>query len=54
MSNSYDPDQARHFVKPDHGPNCLQRNYQQTAKVAPSKKGVKMPESRANMEANRR
>ena len=24
MSNSLDPDQARHFVRPDHGPNCLQ------------------------------
>ena len=25
MSNSLDPDQARHFVGPDLGPNCLQR-----------------------------
>ena len=25
MSNSSDPDQARHFVGPDLGPNCLQR-----------------------------
>ena len=25
MSNSLDPDQARHFVRPDLGPNCLQR-----------------------------
>ena len=24
MSNSLDPDQARHFVRPDLGPNCLQ------------------------------
>ena len=24
-SNSLDPDQARHFVGPDLGPNCLQR-----------------------------
>ena len=24
MSNSLDPDQARHFVGPDLGPNCLQ------------------------------
>ena len=24
MSNSLDPDQARHFVWPDLGPNCLQ------------------------------
>ena len=25
VSNSLDPDQARHFVWPDLGPNCLQR-----------------------------
>ena len=25
MTNSLDPDQARHFVGPDLGPNCLQR-----------------------------
>ena len=25
MSNSLDPDQAGHFVRPDLGPNCLQR-----------------------------
>ena len=25
MSNSFDPDQARHFVRPNLGPNCLQR-----------------------------
>ena len=25
MSNSFDPDQARLFVGPDLGPNCLQR-----------------------------
>ena len=25
MSNSFDPDQARHFVGPDLDPNCLQR-----------------------------
>ena len=25
VSNSLDPDQARHFVCPDLGPNCLQR-----------------------------
>ena len=24
MSKSLDPDQARHFVGPDLGPNCLQ------------------------------
>ena len=25
MSNSLDPDQARHYVGPDLDPNCLQR-----------------------------
>ena len=25
VSNSLDPDQARHFVVPDLGPNCFQR-----------------------------
>ena len=25
MSNNLDPDQVRHFVGPDLGPNCLQR-----------------------------
>ena len=25
VSNSYDPDQAQLFVRPDLGPNCLQR-----------------------------
>ena len=25
MSNSLDSDQARHFVRPDLGPNCLQK-----------------------------
>ena len=25
MSNSLDPDQARQFVQPDLGPNCLPR-----------------------------
>ena len=29
MSNSLDPDEDRHFVWSDLGPNCLQ-NYQQT------------------------
>ena len=24
-SNSLDPDQAQHFVRPDLGPNCLQK-----------------------------
>ena len=25
MSNSVDPDQARHFVGPDMSPNCMQK-----------------------------
>ena len=25
VSNSLDPDQARHYVGPDLGPSCLQR-----------------------------
>ena len=25
MSNSLDPDKARHFVGPDPSPNCMQR-----------------------------
>ena len=25
MSNRWDPNQAQHFVRPDLGPNCLQR-----------------------------
>ena len=25
MSNSLDPDKARHYVRPDLGPNCFQR-----------------------------
>ena len=35
VSNSLDPDQARHFVGPDLGPNCLQncKSYQQMTKV---------------------
>ena len=32
VSNSLDPDQARHFVGPDLGPNCLQRS-KMSAKV---------------------
>ena len=48
VSNNLDPDQAQHFVRPDHGPNCLKRNYQQTAKVAAtfaaSKERAKIPE----------
>ena len=41
MSNSLDPDQARHFVGPDLGSNCLQ-SYQQTTKVATSGERVKI------------
>ena len=33
MSNRLDPDQARHFVRPDLGPICLQKNYEQTTLV---------------------
>ena len=33
VSNSLDPDQARHFVELDLGPNCLQR-LSGTTKVA--------------------
>ena len=34
VSNNLDTDQARHFVGPDLGPNCLKKGYQQTTKVA--------------------
>ena len=30
MSNSLDSDQARHFVGPDLGPNCLRSYHQMT------------------------
>ena len=30
VSNSLDPDQARHFVGPDLSPNCMQRCQQTT------------------------
>ena len=33
LSNSLDPDQARHFVGPDLGLNCLHLVYQQMTKV---------------------
>ena len=39
--NSLDPDQDRHSVGPDLGPNCL-KGYQQTTKVATSKERVKL------------
>ena len=32
MSNSLDPDQAKHFVGPDLGPNCF-NGYQQMTLV---------------------
>ena len=41
VSNCLDPDQARHFVMPDLGPNCLQR-FQQTTKVAASGQRVRV------------
>ena len=37
VSNALDPDQDRHFVGPDLGPNCLQRL---TIKVSASKERV--------------
>ena len=40
VSNSLDPDHARHFVGHDLGPNYLQ-SYQQTTKVATSRENVK-------------
>ena len=40
VSNSMDPDQARHFVRPDLGPNCLQR-FSADDKVAASGQRVK-------------
>ena len=38
VSKGLDPEQDRHFVSPDQGPNCLQRlsTYQQMPKVAAS------------------
>ena len=40
VPNSLDPGQARHVVRPDLDPNCLQ-SYQQRTKVAISKERVK-------------
>ena len=40
VSNSLDPDQARHFVGPDLGPKCLQR-LSVDNKVAPIEERVK-------------
>ena len=37
VSNHLDPDQGRHSVGPNLGPNCLQRLSAQTTKVAASK-----------------
>ena len=34
MSSSLDPDQARHFVGPDLGPNCLQISRRLTSPLA--------------------
>ena len=33
LSKSLDPDQARHFVGPDLGPNCLQRLSEDIARL---------------------
>ena len=41
MSNSLDPDQERHYVGPDLGPNCLQRLLADD-KVTTSKVRVKL------------
>ena len=41
VSNSSDPDQARHFVGPDLDPNCLQRLSAEDA----SRQRVNTPES---------
>ena len=30
--NSFDPDQARHYVGPDLGPNCFHLGYQKRTK----------------------
>ena len=42
MPYGLDPDQDRHFVGPDLGPNCLHRLFTDE-KVAASKEGVKWP-----------
>ena len=54
MSNSLDPDQARHFVGPDLGPNCLQRlstddtsNFKELMKL---ETGSKIPSAKNRME----
>ena len=41
MSNSLDPDQDRHSVCLDLGPNCLQRLSADVLKVAASEESVK-------------
>ena len=33
VSNSLDPDQAQHFVRPDLEPNCLQKQTTQASRV---------------------
>ena len=42
MSNSLDPDQARHSVRSDLGPNCLLR-FSADNKIAASKEKVEWP-----------
>ena len=42
VSNSLDPDQAEWFVRPDLGPNCLQRlSYQQRTKSPQARKELR-------------
>ena len=41
MSNKLDPDQDRHSVCPDLGPNSLKKSYEQRTKVAASTERVK-------------
>ena len=47
MSNSLDPDQNRHSVDPDLGPNCLQML---SAEVAASKERVKKKKKKSSFE----
>ena len=43
MSNSLDPDQARHFVGPDLGTDCLQRlSADDTSRSGVIEKGSKL------------
>ena len=44
MSKGLDPNQGKHSVSPDLGPNCLyySKDYQQTTKVPLARKGLKI------------